>query len=383
MAPIYGPWLGMSLSLGMLTVALPLYLTNVGIGYLSLSAVLTAAGFGSSLGGLPAGVAIARFGPRAGLAFGSAAIGLTIMALASGENVVVLFGLQFMAGVGAVALRLSGQTWIARSVDVGFRGRLLSAMGGTRRFGAFIGPFAAGVIIDGLGFEAAFLAAGAVAGIGVLPALFSAGAGPAAIERPLSLRTALTRHWRLLLLATAGPVLIMAARRGRAVVVPLIGDDLGLSPTAVGLLVSIGTGADLLLFPVSGYLMDNFGRLMAIIPAFSMLGAGLALLAVAGSESLVIVAVALMGIGNGLSAGTMLTLSADIAPEDSTSQFLAGFAALQDWGSVLGPLLVGWVAAARGLGPSAAALAVVVFVGLGLIVRNTGETGAPSPASLS
>lgn len=367
----------MSLCLGMLSVTLPLYLTTAGIGYLSLSAVLTAAGIGSALGGLPAGGGIARFGPRKVLAVGATAIAVTTMALASGENVFVLFGLQFVAGIGAIALRLSGQTWIARSVEIGVRGRLLSGMGGTRRFGAFVGPFAAGVIIDGLGFEAAFLAAGAVAGVGVIPVLTAERTEPAPVARPLSLRVALGRHWRLLLVATVGPILIMAARRGRSVVVPLIGDDLGLSPTAVGVLVSIGTGADLVLFPVSGYLMDNFGRLSAIVPAFSLLGLGLALLAVAGSGSWVTVAVALMGVGNGLSAGTMMTLGADIAPEDSTSQFLAGFASLQDWGSVLGPLLVGWVATGYGLGPSAGVLAAVVFVGLGLIVRNTGETGAP------
>ena len=35
--------------------------------------------------------------------------------------------------------------------------------------------------------------------------------------------------------------------------VPLIGDELGLGPTAVGALVTVGTAADLLLFPVAGY----------------------------------------------------------------------------------------------------------------------------------
>ena len=50
---------------------------------------------------------------------------------------------------------------------------------------------------------------------------------------------------------------------------------------------------------------------------------------------------------------------------------------LQDWGAILGPLLVGWVAAAIGLSASAAVLGVVIFVGVGLIVRNVGETGGP------
>ncbi len=375
-APIYGPWMGMSLCLGMISVALPLYLADVGLSYLPLSVVLTAAGVGSAVGGLPAGDGVARLGPRKMLALGAAVIAVTTAAIAGTEDFVVLLALQFAAGFGAIALRISGQTWIATTVESGLRGRLLSAMGGTRRFGAFVGPFLAGVIVERYGFAPAFLIAGAVAAIGMLPLLLASSAQPAPQPDRLPLRQVLARHWRLLLIATAGPILIMAARRGRAVVLPLIGDDLGLSPTAVGVLVSISTGADLLLFPVAGYLMDTFGRLTAIVPAFSLMGIGLIGLSMAGSGTTVAIAGAVIGIGNGLSAGTMMTLGADLAPEDSTGQFLAGFASLQDWGSILGPLVVGWAATAIGLNASASVLGVLIFIGLGLIVRNVGETGS-------
>ncbi len=375
-APIYGPWMGMSLCLGMVSVALPLYLTEVGLSYLALSGVLTAAGVGSAVGGLPAGDGVARIGPKRMLALGAMVIAATTVALAATEDFLILFALQFAAGFGAIALRISGQTWIARSVESGLRGRLLSAMGGTRRFGAFIGPFIAGLIIESSGFAAAFIVAGALAAIGLLPLFAASSVQPAPQPDRLPLSQVLARHWRLLLIATAGPILIMAARRGRAVVLPLIGDDLGLSPTAVGFLVSVSTGADLLLFPVAGYLMDSFGRLTAIIPAFALMGIGLFALAAADTGTMVALAGAVIGIGNGLSAGTMMTLGADLAPEDSTGQFLAGFASLQDWGSILGPLIVGWAATAVGLGASAAVLGVIIFIGLGLIVRNTGETRA-------
>ncbi len=375
--PIYIPWAGMALSVGMLSVALPLYLTEVGLGYLSLSAVLTAAGVGSMLGGVPAGDGVARIGERRMLALGVAAIFVTTAALATTDDVVVLFLLQFLAGVGAIAMRLAGQTWIARTAEVAVRGRLLSAMGGIRRFGAFLGPVIAGVTIDRFGFTVAFAVAGIVAGVGLVPLLAGArGTGPGPVKDRIPLRQVLARHGRLLLIVTSGPILIMAARRGRSVVLPLIGDDLGLSPTTVGLLVAISTGADLALFPVAGYLMDTFGRLTAIVPAFTLMGLGLFALALADGGLPVALAGALIGVGNGLSAGTMMTLGADLAPEDAPSQFLAGFASLQDWGQIAGPLLVGWVAAGVGLAASAAALGVVLFVGVGLIVWTVGETAA-------
>ncbi|MGI9595511.1 MAG: MFS transporter [Acidimicrobiales bacterium] len=379
LAPVYGPWVGMSLCLGMISVALPLYLSEVGLSYVALTAVLAAVGVGSAVGGVPAGDAVARFGPRRTLMFGVSAIGATVALLAATDNFVVLFGLQLVAGVGAIALRISGQTWIALTVEPGLRGRFLSTMGGTRRFGMFVGPFMGGVIIERFGFSAVFVVSGALAAVGLVPLLTADPVEPVPKTDKLPLREVFRRHWRLLLLATAGPILIMAARRGRNVVLPLIGDDLGMSPAAVGLMVSIGTGADLVLFPVAGYVMDNMGRLMAIIPAFCLMGCGLFLLAFADSGAMVAVAGGVIGVGNGLSAGTMMTLGADLAPEDSTSQFLAGFASLQDWGSIFGPLMVGWVAAAVGLGASAAVLGALIFLGVALIVRNVGETGARRP----
>lgn len=380
-APVYGPWLGMSLCLGMVSVALPLYLTEVGLSYFALSAVLTAVGLGSALGGLPAGDGVARLGSRKVLALGVATIAASTAALATSDGFVVLFCLQLIAGCGSTALRISAQTWITRTAAINIRGRLLSAMGGTRRFGMFVGPLIAGVLIDWQGYTVTFLAAGVLAGLGVIPLVAVGPTGPAVQHNRLSLTEAITRHWRLLLLSTAGPILIMTARRGRNLVLPLIGEDLGLSPSAVGLLVSIGTGADLLLFPVAGYLMDAVGRLAAIVPAFSLMGVGLLLLALADSGAAVAVATGIIGVGNGLSAGTMLTLGTDLAPEDSTSQFLAGFASLQDWGSVIGPLVVGWAATVIGLSASAAVLGIIIFVGVALIVITTGETRARAAAT--
>ena len=384
LAPIYVPWSGMALCLGMLSLALPLYLTEVGLGYAGVSTVLTAAGLGSMIGGVPAGDGVARLGERRMLVLGIAAIFLTTVLLAGTDDFVVLFLLQFIAGVGAIAMRLSGQTWIARTTESTVRGRLLSAMGGLRRFGAFVGPVIAGLLIDRFGYTVTFAVAGAVAGLGLLPILAASDrSAPSMARDRLPLREVMARHWRLLLVVASGPILIMAARRGRAVVLPLIGDDLGLSPTTVGLLVSISTGADLLLFPVAGYLMDRFGRLTAIVPAFSLMGIGLFALALADGGLAVALSGALIGVGNGLSSGTMMTLASDLAPEDSTSQFLAGFASLQDWGQIAGPLLIAWIAPALGLAASAGALGVVLFIGVGLIVWTIGETRVAPPAQTS
>lgn len=365
----------MSLGVGMVSVALPLYLEDLDVSYLALSMVLSAVGLGSAVAGVPVGDRISRFGPRAALVAGAAIIAVTTLGVGLTGNVPVLIALQLLTGVGAIAMRIGAQTWVTVTVPTAQRGRLLSALGGLRRFGMFAGPFVAGVLIQAFGFTTTFVLAGCLALIGLAPNLRVADPGPGSEPDRVPLRAVLGTHWRRLLVVASGPVLIMMARRGRTIVLPLIGVELNMTPAEIGLLVSIGAGADLLLFPVAGYLMDRLGRLTAIVPAFSLMAIGLFLLAAADTGTGVVVAGSVIGLGNGLSAGTMLTLGSDLAPEESTSQFLAGFSALQDWGQILGPIVVGWVAATVGLGASAAALGVGLLVGVGLIVLTVGETG--------
>ena len=137
---------------------------------------------------------------------------------------------------------------------------------------------------------------------------------------------------------------------------------------------AVGTGADLLLFPVAGHVMDRYGRLYAIVPAFGLLAIGLIALGFANSVTAVVVATIMMGVGNGLSAGTMLTLGSDVAPRSDTSDFLAGFAAIQGIGQVSGPVIVGLMTVRLSLSASAFALAAVMLAAITWIVVVVGET---------
>jgi MFS family permease len=197
--------------------------------------------------------------------------------------------------------------------------------------------------------------------------------------KQLGLAPAIRAHWRPLLLAGVVPLLVMTVREGRFVVLPLIGDELGLRPTAIGAVITVGTAADLLLFPAAGWIMDRFGRLFAMIPAFSLITVGLVLLGLADDTRAVVLAGAVIGVGNGLSSGSMLTLGSDLAPGDATAPFLAGLAAMQDGGRVVGPLLVGAVAGAASLGTASVVLAGVLVVAMVWLVLVIGETRHNSP----
>ena len=172
---------------------------------------------------------------------------------------------------------------------------------------------------------------------------------------------------------------MITVRTGRFVLLPLIGAAVGLSAGDVGLLISIGALADLLLFPVSGVLMDRFGRLFAIVPAFSLMGIGLLMLAASDTGAGVTIAAVVIGVGNGLGSGTMLTLSADLAPATAPSGFLAALGTIRDAGKVAGPATVGFITEAASLSVSAVVMGITAFVAAAVIAFGIGETLDRSP----
>jgi MFS family permease len=378
--PVYLPVIAGTTGVGLLIPVLPLYLKDSGLSLGTTSVVLAAVGFGAALGSLPAGSLIARFGERRVLLGSLAALAASTALLGVTVALVALVALRMAAGASNVALRLSRQTYIARRVAGERRGRSMAMIGGSFRFSLLVGPLAGGWLADTVGFGATFAIAGAFAACGLIPPLL-AGARPIPPRpdvdsvRQFGVAEAMRTHWRPLLLAGVVPLLVMTVREGRFVVLPLISDDLGLSPTAVGAVITVGTTADLLLFPVAGFVMDRFGRLFAMVPAFALIALGLVMLGLADTTRSVVIAGAVIGVGNGLSSGTMLTLGSDLAPADATGPFLAGLAAMQDGGRVAGPLLVGAVGAATTLGTASIGLAVVMIAAITWLVTVIGETG--------
>ena len=368
----------------MLVPVVPLYLRDAGLSYTRISVILAALGMGAVLGGLPTGAIATRVGPEWLFVGATVATATTSALLGVSTAVIALVAFRLVYGAGAVGLRVSVQMLVNSATPVRLRGRGMSVLGGSVRLAFFVGPLLGGFLADTIGFTATFVVCGVMTLVGIVPFVAvrqATGPGSKRFERPTvaagPLWTALRRHTGLLLLAGTGSALVMAGREGRNVIVPLIGDDLGLSGTAVGALVAIGTGADLLLFPVAGWLMDRFGRLYAIVPAFTLVGVGLLVLGTWYSTTGAIVAGVIMGIGNGMSAGTMLTLGGDLAPRDA-GPFLAALGTLHDAGVVVGALVVGTFADTAGLATSAVALAAIMFVAVLWMVVAVGDSAHPT-----
>lgn len=376
--PVYLPMTAEALGIGMLIPVLPLYLREEGLSFSVVSVILAAAGLGSMIGGLPAGSFLARLDDRAVLIASLIAMAISTALLGLTEAVAALVVFRVIFGVGTIGLRLSRQTYVSNAVHSTERGMAMSFIGGSFRLALLVGPVFGGYLVDQIGFTATFVFCGAVNGIGLLgaaPSNRASGDGRDLSKPPqVGLWAALWFHRALLFRGGLVPALVVAVRNGRYVVIALIAVELGVSPSATGALVAVGTAADLMLFPLSGYLMDRYGRLYAILPSLSLIAAGLLVLSAASSALMVGVAGLVMGIGNGVGAGSMLTLATDLAPPEAKGQVLAGLAVFQDFGTFLGPLIVGITADAIGLEMSAVVLAVMTVVAIAWLLGMVGET---------
>ena len=362
----------------MLVPTLPLYLSNETDSLTLTSVVLAAAAIGGLVANVPVGALVQRLGERVGFIGGIAVGAVGVFALALSQGIWLPFLACLVAGAGQSARLLARQSYARRAIGPAIRGRLMSLYGGLGRVALLLGPLLGGFVGESIGFRAAFGIAGCLMAVAVVAAML---AGPGADGRPNAQRrsasqgtmTVIREHGRIIGLAGLGQMGASLIRVGRLTVVPLYGASIGLDLSDVGVVVAIAGGLDLLLFPVAGWIMDRFGRLYAIVPSFIIMSAGLALIPLADTFTSLAAAALLIGFGNGIGSGTMLTLSTDLAPAGNPAEFLGLIRLLADLGRILGPLAVGIVADQFSLGASALVLASAGIATALLFVFGIGE----------
>lgn len=377
---VYLPTLLLSFSAGLLVAILPLYAAGFGVSYALVGFATSAAAIGTLVTDVPAGAFLGRAGLRPAMIAGSALIAVTTLALVWSDQFPGLVVLRFLAGIGMALWALSRHAYIAEAIPIAQRGQALSMFGGINRFGIFAGPAIGGFLTDLVGIHATFGVSGLFAGATmVLSILFirdleTTQARTGAKSRWLLVASGLRTHAREMTAAAVAQTLGQLIRAGRFLIIPLWGSHLGLDAARIGAIVTAGAILDVSMFIPAGWLMDRFGRKVAAVPSFTLMAIGIGLIPFTSDFLTLMLAAMLIGLGNGLGAGLMMTLGADLAPRGATGEFLGIWRLIGDMGAVLGPLVVGLVATSAGLAGGAWVLAVAgalaVFT-LGVLVQET------------
>jgi MFS family permease len=366
----YGPTLLGSTGAGAVSPIIAISARELGASVGVAALLVAAVGVGQLLGDLPSGALAARIGERRALLVAAVieAVGMLVAALAG--SLPMLFAGVLVIGLAGSLFGLARQAYLTEAVPVAMRARALSTLGGVHRIGYFIGPFIGAVVVARWGIGSAYLV-GVVASICAFVLVLLAPDITASTHRvaragpPLSVSSVLLRHRHVLLTLGTGAMSVAGARAIREAVVPLWAESVGFSPAQTSLVFGVAGALDMALFYPSGWLMDRFGRVAAAVPSMVVLGVGMMLLPLATTLVAVTVVATVLGIGNGLGAGLIMTLGADASPDEGRAQFLGGWRLCADVGRAAGPLTLSALTAVMSLGASSVVLGVGALVGAG------------------
>ncbi|MFC1996714.1 MFS transporter [Chloroflexota bacterium] len=351
--PVYLPTFLISLAGGILIPVLPLYLREFDVGYGLVGLVLAGQALGMLIADIPSGMVMRRLGQRRAMIVGLGFVALSTLALFWARSVPEALLYRILSGVGFSIFGVSRHAYIAESAVIGVRGRAVALFGGVNRIGRFSGPAIGGMIGSAISLRAPILITGGLLTVAFLFVILMVPRTHATqIREQGSLKTYVRQLWstakdqyRILTTVGAGQLFAQMVRTGRDVLVPLYGSDiLGLDVAQIGWISTIASAIDMTLFYPVGMIMDRWGRKFAIVPSFLVQGIGLALIPLTGGFIGLAVVAGIIGFGNGLGSGTMMTLGADLAPADARGEFLGMWRLIGDLGFMLGPSVAGAVA---------------------------------------
>merc|ERR1712187_606898 len=128
----------------------------------------------------------------------------------------------------------------------------------------------------------------------------------------------------------------------------------------IGYVTAISFAVDCVMFPIAGQMLDRLGR----IPTgdCSMLGLGGAIFFLQWeSFAFYMVFAVVSGLFNGMSAGIVQIMAADLAPAECRSQFVGVFRTISKCADIVAPAIVGGVAEVTSL-----KIAELVVVGISI-----------------
>jgi MFS family permease len=164
-------------------------------------------------------------------------------------------------------------------------------------------------------------------------------------------------HAKIFLTVGIGALLVAAVRASRQAVIPLWAEGIGLDAATTSLIYGLAGGIDMLVFYPAGKVMDRKGRAWVAVPSMLIMGLAMLLTPLTHNALTLLLASLLIGFGNGIGSGMIMTLGADYSPVAGRAHFLGLWRLMSDIGSTGGPALLSAVTAlvslAAGIGCTA------------------------------
>lgn len=376
----YGPSLLYGVATGAILPVIALTARDLGADVATAALVITLSGIGSLVTNVPATLIATRFGERRALVGAALWCAAAMFLALAAPSLPVFAAAVFMVGMAGAVFGLARQSYLTEAVPPHFRARALSTLGGVTRIGVFVGPFAAALAMSALGLDGAYWVGG-VASVAAaalswrVPELGVSGRTAPGLRASLAgapvlaptVRSVMRSHARIFVTLGIGVLLIAAVRATRQAVLPLWAEDIGLDASSTALIYGLSGAIDMLIFYPSGKIMDIKGRRWIAVPCMLIMGTALALLPLTSDAVGLLLVALLIGFGNGIGSGIVMTLGADLSPSPGRPQFLGIWRLLTDTGNMAGPALLALVTALATLSAGIWATAALGFLGAAVL----------------
>jgi MFS family permease len=123
----------------------------------------------------------------------------------------------------------------------------------------------------------------------------------------------------------------------------------------------------MLVFYPAGKVMDRKGRSWVAVPSMLIMGTALLLTPLTHGAVTLLLASLLIGFGNGIGSGLIMTLGADHSPVGGRAHFLGLWRLISDLGSTVGPALLSGVTAVLSLAGGVACIGLLAFTAAGVL----------------
>lgn len=356
--PAYGPSLLFGIGQGAILPVVALSARGFGASVAVAALMVMLINVGSLIFNVPASMICDRYGERWAIV-GASALGVLASLICALAGDLALFSLGvFLLGVCSSVFMLARQSYLTEAVGPRYRARALSLLGGVNRIGVFVGPFVGALVMVWLHLPGAYLVSAVsmvLAGlIGVRLADLPGERGLRVAADHPTVRRILREHARTFATVGVGILLVSAVRQTRQAIIPLWAEQLGLSPTASSVIYGLSGAVDMLVFYPAGKVMDVRGRRWVTVPSMLLMGLSMVLMPLTHGAVTLTAVSCLLGFGNGIGSGMVMTLGADYSPAIGRPQFLGIWRELSDIGGTAGPFLLSGLTAALALGPAIA-----------------------------
>jgi MFS family permease len=374
--PAFGPSLLFGTGKGAILPVIALSARDLDASVAVASLIVGLIGIGSLFSNIPAALIIARYGERLSMV-GAAAMSVLGLVLCLLPASVWLLALGvLLIGMAQSVFFLARQTYLIEAVPIHLRARAMSTLGGTMRIGVFVGPFLGAALMHFMGLAGAYWTAIVMMlGTGLLASLIpdvegqkGGPKGGGGSDAPGMIRLARS-HIKVFATIGFGILLVSGLRASRQIIIPLWADSLGLSPASTSIIFGLVAAIDMLAFYPAGKAMDQRGRRWVAVPSAIIMGVSLVLIPATGGIISFLIVSMMMGLGNGIGSGLVMTLGADASPSVGRTQFLGIWRLISDIGASGAPVLLSAITAAASLAAASIAAGFMGFMAAGVFLR--------------